>query len=145
MGSVQRQTSSGSDSDPRYAQIDERKRKRMISNRESARRSRMRKQKQMEDLVNEISQLENANATIRQNIAASTQRYVELESANNVVRAQTMELTDHLRSLNSVLQIWGEISGLNVEIPEMPDPLMKPWQLPCPGQPITASADMFEM
>lgn len=99
----------------------------------------------MEDLVNEISQLENANAMLRQHIAASTQRYIELESANNVVRAQAMELTDRLRSLNSVLQIWGEISELNVEIPEIPDPLINSWQLPCPGQPITASADMFQM
>ncbi|KAH7511137.1 hypothetical protein ACOSP7_000531 [Xanthoceras sorbifolium] len=144
MTSIQRQVSSGSDSDPRYANVDERKRKRMISNRESARRSRMRKQKQIEDLVNETSQLESANAMIRQNIDAASQRYIEMESANNVLRAQAMELTDRLRSLNSVLQIWGEVSGLNVEIPEVPDPLMKPWQLPCPVQPIMASADMFQ-
>lgn len=145
MDSVQRQTSSGSDSDPRYAHVDEKKRKRMISNRESARRSRMRKQKQMEDLANEIAQLEKVNAVLRQNISSTSQQYLELQSANNVVRAQAMELTDRLQSLNSVLQIWREISGLNVEIPEMPDPLMKPWQLPCPGQPIMASDDMFQM
>ncbi|KAJ4727802.1 BZIP transcription factor [Melia azedarach] len=135
MAPIQRQVSSGSDSVPRYALVDERKRKRMISNRESARRSRMRKQKQMEDLVNEVSQLESSNAMLRQNIDASVQRYIEMESANNILRAQAMELTDNLRSLNSVLQIWAEISGLNVEIPEIPDPLMKPWQLPCPMQP----------
>ncbi|XP_044502981.1 bZIP transcription factor 53-like [Mangifera indica] len=145
MDSVQRKTSSGSDSDPRYAHVDEKKRKRMISNRESARRSRMRKQKQMEDLANEIAQLEKVNAVLRQNISSTSQQYLELQSANNVVRAQAMELTDRLQSLNSVLQIWREISGLNVEIPEMPDPLMKPWQLPCPGQPIMASDDMFQM
>lgn len=144
MSSIQKQTSSGSDSDPRYANVDERKRKRMISNRESARRSRMRKQKQMEDLVNDTSQLESANTMLRQNIDAAKQRYIEIESANNVLRAQAMELTDRLRSLNSVLQIWGEVSGLSVEIPEIPDPLMKPWQLPCPVQPIMASADLLQ-
>lgn len=105
----------------------------------------MRKQKQMEDLANEIAQLEKVNAVLRQNISSTSQQYLELQSANNVVRAQAMELTDRLQSLNSVLQIWREISGLNVEIPEMPDPLMKPWQLPCPGQPIMASDDMFQM
>ena len=104
----------------------------------------MRKQKQMEDLVNETSQLESANTMIRQNIDAAKQRYIEMESANNVLRAQAMELTDRLRALNSVLQIWGDVSGLSVEIPEIPDPLMKPWQLPCPVQPIMASVDMLQ-
>lgn len=142
---MQRQaTSFGSDSDPRYANVDERKRKRMISNRESARRSRMRKQKLMEDLVNEASQLQNENGQLRQSIGINSDRYSQIESANNVLRAQAMELTERLRSLNSVLQIVEEVSGLNMDIPEIPDPLMKPWQLPCPGQPIMASADMFE-
>lgn len=103
----------------------------------------MRKQKQMEDLVNEVNHLESDNAMLRQNIDSSVQRYVEMESANNILRAQAMELTDRLRSLNSVLQIWAEISGINVEIPEIPDPLMKPLQLPCPMRPLMASADMF--
>ncbi|KAJ9187870.1 hypothetical protein P3X46_003285 [Hevea brasiliensis] len=142
---MQRQAaSSGSDSDPRYANVDERKRKRMISNRESARRSRMRKQKQMEDLVNELTLLQNENGRLRQNINDNTQRYVEMESANSVLRARAMELTERLRSLNSVLQIVEEVSGFAVEIPEIPDPLLKPWQLPCPVQPIMASADIFE-
>lgn len=142
---MQRQAaSSGSDSDPRYANVDERKRKRMISNRESARRSRMRKQKLMEDLVNEASQLQNENGQLRQSISINSERYSQVESANNVLRAQAMELTERLRSLNSVLQIVEEVSGLDMDIPEIPDPLMKPWQLPCPVQPIMASADMFE-
>ncbi|KAK2649659.1 hypothetical protein Ddye_017148 [Dipteronia dyeriana] len=141
MSSIQRQASSSSDVCPN---VDDRKRKRMISNRESARRSRMRKQKQMEGLVNENSQLESGNAILKQNIDGTRQRYIEMESANNVLRAQAMELTERLRALNSVLQLWGEVSGLNVEIPEVPDPLMKPWQLPCPVQPIRASADMFQ-
>ncbi|EEF47269.1 bZIP transcription factor 53 [Ricinus communis] len=143
---MQRQatTSSGSDCDPRYANVDERKRKRMISNRESARRSRQRKQKQMEDLVNEVSQIQNENGQLRQSINVNSQRYAEMESANNVLRAQAMELTERLRSLNSVLQLVEDYSGLAVEIPEIPDPLLRPWQLPCPVQPIMASADMFE-
>ncbi|KAF5741527.1 putative Ocs element-binding factor [Tripterygium wilfordii] len=136
-------TSSGSDSDPRYAMVDERKRKRMISNRESARRSRMKKQKQLEDLINEGSQLQNEINQLTQSINTTSQRYVEIESGNNVLRAQAMELTDRLRSLNSVLHIVEEVSGMAVEIPEIPDPLLKPWHVPCPLQPIMASAEMF--
>ncbi|KAF9688162.1 hypothetical protein SADUNF_Sadunf02G0168500 [Salix dunnii] len=134
--------SSGSDSDPRYATLDERKRKRMISNRESARRSRMRKQKQMEDLVNEASKLQNENNQLRQGINAAHERLMEMESANNVLRAQAVELTERLRSLNSLLQIAEEVSGLSMEIPEIPNLLLEPWQLPCSVPPIMASADM---
>ncbi|XWS46562.1 hypothetical protein CRYUN_Cryun14cG0078500 [Craigia yunnanensis] len=123
MASVQRPASSGSDSDPRYANIDERKRKRMLSNRESARKE---------------------NSQLSEGINVSTQRYIVMESANNVLRDQAMELTERLRSLNSVLHIVEEVSGYAVEIPEIPDPLLKPWQLPCLVQPIMASADMFE-
>ncbi|OMO82125.1 hypothetical protein COLO4_23232 [Corchorus olitorius] len=144
MAPAQKAASSGSDSDPRYANVDERKRKRMLSNRESARRSRMRKQKQLEDLVNEASALQKDNSRVSEAINVATQRYIEMESANNVLRAQAMELTERLRSLNSVLHIVEEVSGYDVEIPEIPDPLLKPWQLPCPIQPIMASADMFE-
>ncbi|KAF5745920.1 putative Ocs element-binding factor [Tripterygium wilfordii] len=145
MASKQRPaTSSGSDSDPRYAMFDERKRKRMISNRESARRSRMRKQKQLEDGINEVSQLQNEINKLTQTINTTTQRYVEIESANNILRAQAMELTDRLRSLNSVLHIAEEVSGMALDIPEIPDPLPNPWQVPCPLQPIMASAEMFQ-
>ncbi|MBA0548668.1 hypothetical protein Golob_019754 [Gossypium lobatum] len=136
MAAVQRPASS-SDSD-------ERKRKRMLSNRESARRSRIRKQKQLEDLVNEVSALQKDNSQLSEKINVATQRYAEMECANNVLRAQAMELTERLRSLNSVLHIVEEVGGYAVDIPEIPDPLMKPWQIPCPVQPIMALADMFE-
>ncbi|KAK3415400.1 hypothetical protein EUGRSUZ_H01022 [Eucalyptus grandis] len=143
MGSVRRQASSGSDGDPRLGGVadDERKRKRMESNRESARRSRMRRQKQLEDLVGEVGQLQQANAQLVASINAAAQKYAEVESANNVLR---MQLTDRLRSLNSVLEIVEVVSGLAIDIPEIPDPLMKPWQIPRPIQPIMASADLFE-
>ncbi|KAL5561011.1 hypothetical protein UlMin_030758 [Ulmus minor] len=140
MSTIQRQSSSGSDGS---GTIDERKRKRMESNRESARRSRMRKQKQLEDLTDEITRLQIANNQILQSINAKEQAFVQIDNANNVLRAQAMELTDRLRSLNSVLQIVEDVSGLAVDIPEIPDPLMKPWQLSYPNHPITASAEMF--
>ncbi|XP_028771047.1 bZIP transcription factor 53-like [Neltuma alba] len=140
MASNHRPASSGSD-DPRSDVVDERKRKRMQSNRESARRSRMKKQKQLEDLTNEISRLQSANSQLVQNIKEKEDAYNEMESKNTVLRAQTMELFERLRFLNSILEIAEEVSGLSVEIPEIPDPLLKPWQLPYPIQPITASSD----
>ncbi|KAK7337518.1 hypothetical protein VNO77_18097 [Canavalia gladiata] len=142
MASLQRSTSSGSEAgDP---QIDERKRKRMLSNRESARRSRMRKQKQLEDLTDEVSRLQGANKKLVESIKAKEEACVETEAANSILRAQTMELADRLRFLNSILEIAEEVSGFDVEIPEIPDPLLKPWQIPHPTQPIMASANMFQ-
>ncbi|KAF7818135.1 bZIP transcription factor 53-like [Senna tora] len=106
MASNQRPASSGSDAgDPRSEIMDERKRKRMLSNRESARRSRMKKQKLLEDLTNEIGRLQSANSQLLESIREKEEAYIEMESANSVLRAQTMELFDRLRFLNSILEI----------------------------------------
>ncbi|KAH6799762.1 hypothetical protein C2S51_036246 [Perilla frutescens var. frutescens] len=137
MASKQMPTSPGSDSD-------ERKRKRKLSNRESARRSRMRKQQRMDELIGEVAQMQEENKKLSQMIDATTQLHVSVASSNDVLRAQVAELTDRLRSLNSVLQIASEVSGLVVDIPEIPDTLLEPWQLPCPIQPVHASVDMFQ-
>ncbi|KAL9271931.1 bZIP transcription factor 53-like protein [Drosera capensis] len=140
----QQQVSSGSEGDAKYANIDERKRKRMISNRESARRSRMRKQQHLDELIKEAAKLQAENAEIKKRTASATQMYMGVESENNVLRAQVTELTDRLRSLNSVLEIVEEVSGLAMDIPEIPESLLEPWQLPCPVQPIIASSNVFE-
>ncbi|KAL9227634.1 hypothetical protein vseg_003302 [Gypsophila vaccaria] len=128
--------SSGSDSDPKYANMDDRKRKRMLSNRESARRSRMRKQQHLEELIVQASKYQTENAQVSQRIDTVSQLYVGVASENNVLRAQIMELSDQLRSLNSVLHIVEEVSGLSMDIlPEISDALLEPWQLPCIVQP----------
>ncbi|KAL4572177.1 hypothetical protein LXL04_018946 [Taraxacum kok-saghyz] len=132
----------GSDGDLKYANLDERKRKRMLSNRESARRSRAKKQQRLDELLGEINQLQNDNNKIMQKIDGATQVFVGAASQNNVLRAQLTELADRLHSLNSVLHIAQEVSGLSVDIPELPDTLLEPWKLPCPIQPITASFNM---
>ncbi|XP_008813386.1 bZIP transcription factor 53-like [Phoenix dactylifera] len=143
MSSLPARRSSGSEGDPQLV-MDERKRKRMLSNRESARRSRMKKQQQLGDLTNQAAQLRNENEQIAMQADLITQQYAELETENCVLRAQVMELTERLQSLNSVLRVFEEVSGMAMDIPEVPDPLLRPWQLPCPAQPIMATADMFQ-
>ncbi|KAK4482140.1 hypothetical protein RD792_009281 [Penstemon davidsonii] len=137
MASKQLPTSPGSDND-------EKKRKRKLSNRESARRSRMRKQQHLDELMTQEKQMQEENKKLRDTIDGATQLYLNFASENNVLRAQLAELTDRLRSLNSVLHIASEVSGLAFDIPDIPDTLLEPWQLPCPIQPIPASADMFQ-
>ncbi|KAI3968730.1 hypothetical protein MKX01_028880 [Papaver californicum] len=138
------QVSSGSEGDPQYLMVDDKKKRRMISNRESARRSRMKKQNHLDGLLIQVVELQKQNDMITQSVNSTTQVYNNVESENRILRAQMAELTDRLQSLNSVLRIVEEVSGFDIDIPEIPDPLLKPWQVPCPYMPITASADMFQ-
>lgn len=136
--------SSGSEEDVRYVMVDDKKKRRMISNRESARRSRMRKQQHLDSLVNQVTQLQKEKNDLLQNINATSQLYLQMASENSVLNAQVMELGERLQSLNSVLTIFEEVSGFSMDIPQIPDPLLKPWQIPCPSQPIMASATMLQ-
>ncbi|KAK9995502.1 hypothetical protein SO802_020188 [Lithocarpus litseifolius] len=101
----------------------------------------MRKQKQLEDLTNEVTRLQLSNRDLVRRINAKEQNYEAIKSTNNVLRAQHAELTNHLQSLNSMLQMIDEMSAFSVDIPEIPDSIMNPWQLNRSIQPIMA--DMF--
>ncbi|XP_019177152.1 PREDICTED: bZIP transcription factor 11-like [Ipomoea nil] len=83
--------------------MDQRKRKRMISNRESARRSRMKKQKLLDELTAQVSQLEAENTHILANLDVVTRLRLEVEAQNSVLMAQVAELNHRLRSLNQIL------------------------------------------
>ncbi|KAF6156922.1 hypothetical protein GIB67_039683 [Kingdonia uniflora] len=143
MSSIQPVSSGSGSEDPQYVMVDDRKKRRMLSNRESARRSRMKKQKHLDELINQVVQLQRENNEIVQRVDTTTTCYINVESENNILRTQMMELSDRLQSLNNVLHIIEDVSGFSMDIPEIPDPLLKPWQLPCPSQPIMASSNMF--
>ncbi|KAF5740793.1 bZIP transcription factor family protein [Tripterygium wilfordii] len=93
--------------------MDQRKRKRMQSNRESARRSRMRKQKHLDDLMAEVVQLRKENNQILTSINLSTQHFLNIEAENSILRAQTMELGQRLESLNEILHFINTTSNGN--------------------------------
>ncbi|XP_015574672.1 basic leucine zipper 1 [Ricinus communis] len=128
--------SSGSDVDAPKVMIDEKKRKRMISNRESARRSRMKKQKHMEDLISEKAELERKLHEDNQKCKAILQAHLVLESENKVLRAKKMELIQHLNCLHQILESYkkSETSNSNLEVSES---YLKLWQVNM--QPIAAS------
>ncbi len=140
---------SGSEKDQQLL-TDERKRKRMESNRESARRSRLRKQKHLEDLMSQVTKLRNENNQILTGINFTTQHYMNLETENSILRAQLMELSHRLESLNEILNFINANNatfeleadqGLN---PIPSDTLMNPMNLIYLNQPIMASADIFQ-
>ncbi|KAL2892731.1 bZIP transcription factor 44 [Bienertia sinuspersici] len=101
---------SGSEGD---IQVDERKRKRMESNRESARRSRMRKQKHLDDLMAQADQIKKENTQILQTINITTQQFVNVEAENSVLKAQMNELSQRLQSLNDILDYMNTLNHNN--------------------------------
>ncbi|KAL5979156.1 hypothetical protein ACLOJK_019054 [Asimina triloba] len=102
--------------------------KRMLSNPKSVRRSWMRKQKHLDDPIAQMGQLKTDNSQIAKRINAARQHLMKEDSENMILRTQVMELTERLQSLNSVLYAVEEINGLAMDILEIPDPLMRPWQ-----------------
>ncbi|CAL9058457.1 bZIP transcription factor 44-like [Musa acuminata AAA Group] len=97
--------SSGSSEDLQAA-MDEKKRKRMISNRESARRSRLRKQKHLDDLMAQANQLRKENSRVLSVLNLTTRHCAAAQAENSVLRAQMMELSNRLQSLNEMLDIF---------------------------------------
>ncbi|KAL8459034.1 hypothetical protein ACS0TY_035655 [Phlomoides rotata] len=85
------------------SEMEQRKRKRMESNRESARRSRMKKQKHLDDLKAQVYQISEKNKQISSSINVSTQQYVKVDAENSILRAQMTELSQRLQSLNEIL------------------------------------------
>ncbi|RDX62951.1 bZIP transcription factor 44, partial [Mucuna pruriens] len=86
---------SGSEEDLQVL-MDQRKRKRMVANSESARQSRMRKQEHLDDLVETVARLRNENNQILTSINFTTQKHLEVEAENSVLRAQMSELSSLL-------------------------------------------------
>ncbi|KAG6503144.1 bZIP transcription factor 44-like isoform X2 [Zingiber officinale] len=140
---------SGSEEDLQ-ALLDQKKRKRMISNRESARRSRMRKQKQLDDLMAQVSQLRKESSHALSVLNLIAQRRSGVEAENSVLRAQAMELSNRLQALNEILNNLKSSSSSNSFHPrpevfqaQFTDNLISPWNFSCTNQPITASEEIM--
>ncbi|OIT32528.1 PREDICTED: bZIP transcription factor 11-like [Nicotiana attenuata] len=102
---------SGSEEDLQQL-MDQRKRKRMISNRESARRSRMRKQKHLDDLMSQLAHQRKENNQILTTMNVTTQHYLNVEAENSILRAQVAELSNRFESLTQIISF---LNGQNNE------------------------------
>ncbi|KAK1326718.1 Basic leucine zipper 63 [Acorus calamus] len=144
---------SGSEEDLQMV-MNQRKQKRMLSNRESARRSRMRKQKHLDDLLAQVNQLRKENSQIITSLNITTQHYSRFESENSVLRTQMIELSTRLQSLNEIIHYMNNGGGNNAngvfydetQAATFDGFSMNPWNnnLFCVNQPIMASADIFQ-
>ncbi|XP_050213776.1 bZIP transcription factor 11-like [Mercurialis annua] len=136
--------------------MDQRKRKRMQSNRESARRSRMRKQKHLDDLMSQVTQLRKDNSQILTSINITTQHFLNVEAENSILRAQMMEISQRLDSLNEILNFINTTTANNGIYGNhhhhqdhaaggvAADSFMNPLNLIYLNQPIMASPDLFQ-
>ncbi|XP_074570826.1 bZIP transcription factor 53-like [Curcuma longa] len=130
--------------DPQLAG-DEKKRKRMLSNRESAKRSRMRKQQQLHDLTSQISEFKCQNDQLLLQTNMLTQQNMLLDSNNIILRYELNSLKERLQFLNSTIRMMEQISGISIDVLMAPDPFLMPWQLPCPSQSIMANDGTFQL
>ncbi|URD98791.1 ocs element-binding factor 1 [Musa troglodytarum] len=139
---------SGSEEDLQ-ALMDQKRQKRMISNRESARRSRMRKQKHLDDLTAQVNQLRKENSRILTSLTLTTQHHSAVEAENSVLRTQMVELGNRLQSLSEILHcLNGNTTitrGLFCDGPQVNNSFSNPWNLMYMNQqPIMASVgNMF--
>nr|QEO19225.1 putative bZIP transcription factor 11-like isoform X3 [Cymbidium ensifolium] len=134
----------------------QRKEKRMLSNRESARRSRMRKQKHLDDLMLQVGCLRQEKNQIFTAINVTSQHYIGVEAENSVLRAQTMELSNRLRCLTEIIHCMtvdgaGDGSGgvggggtfaMGLAVGE-DDSLLRPWN-PLLMKQSLLNSDMFQ-
>lgn len=136
-------TISGSDENLQ-ALMNQKKNKRMLSNRESARRSRMRKQEHLDNLRAQLNQLRNENGQIRTILDISTQQYLDVETQNYVLRTQATELSSRLNSLTDILHFMN-LNGVAVDPPTMvSDCFAYPWSSFIMNQTIMASPNMLQ-
>lgn len=141
---------SGSEEDLK-AMIELKKRKRMISNRESARRSRMKKQKHLDNLISQVTHLRKENQHIITGVNITTQQYLNIEAENSVLKAQVGELSYRLQSLDEIITFLNASNGVfgagdSSSFTEPYDSLLNPLNLPYLNQPImaAAAADMLQ-
>ncbi|XP_057809703.1 bZIP transcription factor 53-like [Salvia miltiorrhiza] len=103
MSSINISSSSEDDGNCRYAAIaDDKKRKRMISNRESARRSRMKREQHMKDLNDQITYFRSKSGEIARRIEEIGRRYAAVEAENRVLRSHGQELKKRLLLLEEM-------------------------------------------
>lgn len=133
--------------------MEQRKKKRKQSNRESARRSRMRKQKHVDDLIAQVEHLKKENSIIITKVNITTQHYLNVEAQNCILRAQKSELTQSLQSLNDIIYLINSTTGVyqlsrdqenNNNYNYNNNNFMNPMHIAYANQPIVAAADMFQ-
>lgn len=120
--------------------MDERKQNRKLSNRESAKRSRMRKQQHLEELLDASARLRKENGRAVEQVEALSEHHRRMEEENTALRATAARLKERLQSLRSLAK---EATGGDLEVAaEILSPILGPWRPPHPAMAAMASTDV---
>lgn len=85
------------------ARMELKRKRRMESNRESAKRSRQRKQQHLDDLNSQVDKLRTTKQQLMTALNITTQNYAAAEAQNSVLRTQMMELESRLCALREII------------------------------------------
>ncbi|CAO2187894.1 unnamed protein product [Urochloa humidicola] len=85
------------------ARMELKRKRRMESNRESAKRSRQRKQQHLDDLNSQVDQLRSTKQQLITAVNITTQNYAAAEAQNSVLRTQMIELESRLSALRDII------------------------------------------
>lgn len=96
-------STSGSETNRPVYSIEERKRRRKISNRESARRSRFRKKQMYEDLNSELNRLKLVNRELKNRLGLLTHDCYTVQSDSNRLLSESVYLQYKLAGLHQIL------------------------------------------
>ncbi|EXC25266.1 Protein ABSCISIC ACID-INSENSITIVE 5 [Morus notabilis] len=103
-GNSNNSQNSGSDGSSRAVySVVERKHRRMISNRESARRSRWRKKRHLEDLTDQLNRLKQENRELKNRLGLLTHRCHVACRENDLLSAEFLALSSRLSDLCRIL------------------------------------------
>ncbi|KAA8532820.1 hypothetical protein F0562_033063 [Nyssa sinensis] len=94
--------------------IDERKQRRMISNRESARRSRMRKQKHLDELWSQVVRLRTENHSLLDKLNHVSESHNKVLQENARLKEEASDLRQMLTDLQigSPYSAWRDLEGV---------------------------------
>ncbi|MCO5557115.1 hypothetical protein L7F22_010671 [Adiantum nelumboides] len=106
------QTQGNSTSDEDQQVLDDRKQRRMLSNRESARRSRLRKQQHLDELRGHVAQLLAQNSQMLNSFNLASQQFAKITEENRKLRTEAMALSHQLQRLHHTVTSQRASNGL---------------------------------
>ncbi|KAI4316589.1 hypothetical protein L6164_024558 [Bauhinia variegata] len=95
--------SGSQDSNRSVYSMDERRRGRKISNRESARRSRWRKKQRLENLTNKANQLKMENRELKYRLGMTMHCHLKVSGQNEQLRSEAISLMTRLSDLCRII------------------------------------------